>query len=69
MKTTTKCLLLALVLCRILTTSYAFAQDDDGIMFPTESDSNIAPGSSSPPPVMIDQSDSSDVSDVEEYDG
>jgi hypothetical protein len=65
---TTKCLFLVLALCRILTLSQAFAQDDE-MIFP-EGDQNISsPGSASAPPVMIDQSDASDVSDVEEYDG
>ena len=66
---TTKYLLLALALCKVLTTSYAFAQDDEeGMIFPDSSES-ISPSSSSAPPVIIDESDSSDVSDVEEYDG
>jgi hypothetical protein len=65
---TTKYLLLALALCKVLTTSYAYAQDDEeGMVFP-ESSESISP-SSSTPPVIIDESDSSDVSDVEEYDG
>ena len=63
---TTKCLLLAVVLLKVLTTSYAFAQDDE-MVFP-ETDT-ISPSSSSIPPTIIDESDSSDVSDVEEYDG
>lgn len=64
---TTKFLLLALVLCRVLTLSHnAYAQDDETFL-PEES---IMPSStSSAPPVIIDESDSNDVSDVEEYDG
>lgn len=64
----TKCFLLSLVLLKVLTfSSYAHAQDDEMIVPDNET---FAPSSSgSNPPVIIDESDSSDVSDVEEYDG
>lgn len=64
----TKCFLLSLVLLKVLTfSSYAHAQDEDDIAVPDQ-ESMSAPTSSTPP-VIIDESDSSDVSDVEEYDG
>lgn len=65
---TKRLLLLGLVLFNV-SLSYAHAQDDE-MIFP-ESDETVAPapGSSATPPVIIDESDSSDVSDVEEYDG
>ena len=61
-------LLLSLVLFHTYT-NYAHAQDDE-MVFP-ESESSVLPtgSSSSTPPVIIDESDSQDVSDVEEYDG
>ena len=66
----TKCLLLVLVIFHTLTVSYAHAQDDEMIFPESESETIIPAGSStSTPPVIIDESDSSDVSDVEEYDG
>lgn len=66
----TKSLLLLSLLVFHSFTSYAHAQDDETFI-PEESDSIIPAGgtSSGPPPVIIDESDSSDVSDVEEYDG
>ena len=65
----TKYLLLSLVLLKVLTfTSYAHAQDDDDIQVPDQ-ESFIPTSSDSAPPVIIDESDSSSVSDVEEYDG
>ena len=65
----TKCLLLSLVLLKVLTfSSYAIAQDDDDIIVPDQE--TFSPTSSdSAPPVIIDESDSNGVSDVEEYDG
>lgn len=65
----TKCLLLSLVLLKVLTfSSYAIAQDDDDIIVPDQE--TFSPSSSdSAPPVIIDESDSNGVSDVEEYDG
>jgi hypothetical protein len=69
----TKCLLLALVLFNIITLSYAHAQDqDDEMIFPESDSETFVPPTGtqgSTPPVIIDESDSSDVSDVEEYDG
>ncbi|MBC7429738.1 MAG: hypothetical protein H7336_14065 [Bacteriovorax sp.] len=49
--------------------NYAHAQDDE-MTFP-DSESSVMPAgnTSSAPPVIIDESDSQDVSDVEEYDG
>lgn len=64
---TTKYLLLALLACKVLTASYAHADDD--MIFPSDEESLTPTSSSSAPPVIIDESDSSDVSDVEEYDG
>ena len=65
----TKCLLLAIALFHTFAVSYAHAQDDE-MIFPESDTEEIAPaGSASTPPVIIDESDSSDVSDVEEYDG
>lgn len=64
----TKCFLLSLVLLKVLTfSSYAHAQDDD-ITVP-DNETFVPSSPSSTPPVIIDESDSSDVSDVEEYDG
>lgn len=65
----TKSLLLLSLLVFHTFTSYAHAQDDE-MSFP-ESESEVIPAgtSSSTPPVIIDESDSQDVSDVEEYDG
>jgi hypothetical protein len=64
----TKCFLLSLVLLKVLTfSSYAHAQDDDITVPDNETFTPANPGST--PPVIIDESDSSDVSDVEEYDG
>ncbi len=62
-------LLLALVVFHTFT-SYAHAQDDE-MSFPEDSESIVPAGgtSSATPPVIIDESDSQDVSDVEEYDG
>ncbi len=66
----TKCLLLALVLFNILSLSYAHAQDDEMVFPESDSETFVPPtGSTGTPPVIIDESDSSDVSDVEEYDG
>ena len=64
----TKYFLLSLVLLKVLTfSSYAHAQDDDDV---SSSDDTFIPTSSENlPPVIIDESDSSSVSDVEEYDG
>ena len=66
----TKSLLLLSLLVLNTFVSYAHAQDDE-MSFPEESETIIPAGgtSSSTPPVIIDESDSSDVSDVEEYDG
>jgi hypothetical protein len=64
---TTKYLLLALLACKVLTASYAHADED--MVFPTDEETISPSSSSSAPPVIIDESDSSDVSDVEEYDG
>ncbi len=65
----TKYLLLSLVLLKVLTfSSYAMAQDDDEILVPDQ-ESFIPTSSDSSPPVIIDESDSSSVSDVEDYDG
>lgn len=61
-------LLLGLVLFN-LSLSYAHAQDEE-MIFPDSEESVVpAPGSAATPPVIIDESDSQDVSDVEEYDG
>lgn len=67
----TKCLLLALVLFNILTHSYAHAQDDEMVFPESDGETFIPPSGTqgSTPPVIIDESDSGDVSDVEEYDG
>ena len=64
----TKYLILTLILFNVLTlSSYAHAQDDDDV---SSSDDTFIPTSSENlPPVIIDESDSSSVSDVEEYDG
>ena len=66
----TKSLLLLGLVVFNLFASYAHAQDDENMIFP-DSEETVAPpsGSASTPPVIIDESDSSDVSDVEEYDG
>lgn len=64
---TTLRILLALFAINIAAQSYAYAQDDEIIL--PESDSEIIPTSSATPPIMIDESDSNDVSEVEEYDG
>ena len=65
----TKCFLLSLVLFKVLTfSSYAHAQDDEDVSVPDQE--IYQPNSSqSTPPIIIDESDSSEVSDVEEYDG
>ncbi len=64
----TKCFLLSLVLLKVLTfSSYAHAQDDDIAVPDQETFQPTSSGAT--PPVIIDESDSSDVSDVEEYDG
>ena len=64
----TKYLLLSLVLLKVLTfSSYAHAQDDEDIQ-DTDSESFV-PTSDTSPPVILDESDSSSVSDVEEYEG
>jgi hypothetical protein len=64
----TKCFLLSLVLLKVLTfSSYAHAQDDDIVIPDQETFQPTSSGAT--PPVIIDESDSSDVSDVEEYDG
>ena len=65
----TKYLFLLLALFSIFSHTYAFAQEDETFFPDTQSESIIPPSSSSTPPVMIDDSDSGDVSDVEEYDG
>lgn len=63
----TKCLLLSLVLLKVLTfSSYAHAQDEDDIVVPDDTMTSQPVNS---PPVIIDESDSQGVSDVEEYDG
>ncbi|MBY0414449.1 MAG: hypothetical protein K2Q18_09800 [Bdellovibrionales bacterium] len=63
---TTKFLLLVLALCKVLAVpNIAHAQEEE-MIFPEES--SVSPTSSTPP-VIIDDSDSNDVSDVEEYDG
>lgn len=68
-KMKTKSLLLLSLLVFHTFTSYAHAQDDE-MSFPEEPESIVPNGTSStPPPMIIDESDSSDVSDVEEYDG
>ena len=65
----TKFLLLAVVLLKLTVGTLAFAQDDE-MIFPPETDSeSISSQNGSTPPVIIDESDSQDVSDVEEYDG
>lgn len=65
----TKSLLLLSLLVLNTFASIAYAQDDE-MSFPEETESIIPAGaSSSTPPVIIDESDSQDVSDVEEYDG
>ncbi len=65
----TKCFLLSLVLLKVLTfSSYAHAQDDEDIAVPDQ-ETFVPATSGQTPPVIIDESDSSDVSDVEEYDG
>ena len=63
---TTKYLLLAVLACKVLTVTSVFA-DEEEMIFPPDSE-EISPTSSTPP-VIIDESDASDVSDVEEYDG
>ena len=68
MKTKSLFLLLALVVFNTFA-SYAHAQDDE-MSFPEETETIVPTGgTSSTPPVIIDESDSQDVSDVEEYDG
>ena len=63
----TKYLLLSLVLLKVLTfSSYAHSQDED---FQDSDSESFVPTSDSSPPVIIDESDSSGVSDVEEYEG
>lgn len=65
----TKCFLLSLVLLKVLTfSSYAHAQDDEDVTAP-DTETLLPTSSPSTPPVIIDESDSSDVSDVDEYDG
>ncbi|MBC7712704.1 MAG: hypothetical protein H7177_05170 [Rhizobacter sp.] len=61
-------LLLSLVLLHTYT-NYAHAQDDE-MTFP-DAESSVMPAgnTSNTPPVIIDDSDSNDVSDVSEYDG
>ncbi len=59
--------LLALFAINIAAHSVAYAQADDEIVLPESEE--IIPTSSSTPPVIMDESDSNDVSDVEEYDG
>lgn len=65
-----KFILLALSLLT-LTSVAAFAQDD--MIIPEEDESTFVPppvsSDSNNPPVILDESDSADVSDVEEYDG
>lgn len=57
-----------MVLLKVLaTSSYAYAQDDD-ITVPDQ-ETFVPSSNGTPPPVIIDESDSSGVSDVEEYDG
>ena len=64
----TKCFLLSLVLLKVLTfSSYAHAQDDD--VSGSDEETFIPNTTQGTPPVIIDESDSSEVSDVEEYDG
>ncbi len=63
----TKFLLLAFVLAKLTVGHVAFAQDEEDMIFPeTETETSVQ---GSTPPVIIDESDSQDVSDVEEYDG
>ncbi len=62
-----KFLFIAISLITIFSSS-VFGQDD--IVIPEEDETFIPPPSSeSSPPVILDESDSADVSDVEEYDG
>ncbi len=64
----TKCLLLLGLVLLNFSLSYAHAQDEE-MIFP-ESEETVMPTSgNASPPTIIDESDSSDVSDVEEYDG
>lgn len=65
----TKCLLLLGLVLFNLSLNYARAQDDEMIFPESEEVAVPAPGSQASPPVIIDESDSQDVSDVEEYDG
>jgi hypothetical protein len=65
----TKSLLLFSLVLFHTYTNYAHAQDDD-MTFPDQESSVIpADSTNSAPPVIIDDSDSQGVSDVEEYDG
>ena len=59
--------LLVLFAANITIHSAAYAQDDEIIL--PESESEIIPTSSSSPPIIMDESDANEVSDVEEYDG
>lgn len=63
----TKLLLLAFVIVKLTAGTHAFAQDEEEMIFPETETSESVQGST--PPVIIDESDSQDVSDVEEYDG
>lgn len=65
----TKSLLLLSLFLAFGLTSYAHAQDDDAFIPEDETVIPSSGTSSTPPPIIIDESDSSDVSDVEEYDG
>jgi len=61
--------LLVLIALNIATHLINTAHADDEMILP-DSESEIIPTSSSTnPPVIMDESDSNDVSDVEEYDG
>lgn len=66
-----KLLLLLLSISLMATGNYLSAQDE--IVIPeSEEETFIPPATSSDsnnPPVILDESDSADVSDVEEYDG
>lgn len=65
----TKFLLLAFVLLKLTVGNHAFAQDDEDMVFPETDTESISSQGANTPPVIIDESDSQDVSDVEEYDG
>ena len=64
----TKFLLLAFVFLKLTVFNHAFAQDDEDMIFP-ETDTESSYQGANTPPVLIDESDSQEVSNVEEYDG